>query len=94
MYVDRYRHNCGDPLVLAKHSARAILSTHPVTTSNSEDQADGRKKETIYEDASVVVSIHRLRIVTDHGGGVDLLHHRLWHRAVSSRPSFSFSPWR
>ena len=90
--LDRHRGDRGDPLVLAQHSARPVLSTHPIATcwstaissetSNSADQATANTagEETIGEDVSVVVSIHRLRAISDDGGGVDLLHHRPWHR--------------
>jgi hypothetical protein len=90
--LDRRRCDRGDPLVLAQHSARPVLSTHSIATcwptaispetSNSTDQATASTKdeETIGVDVSVVVSVHRLWSVSDDGSSVDLLHHRSWHR--------------
>jgi hypothetical protein len=45
-------------------------------------------------DVSVVVSVHCIRGVSGDNGGVDLLHHRAWHRVrrreVSEMADVSF----
>jgi hypothetical protein len=90
--IDRHRRDRGDPIVPAEYSAGAVLSAHSISTcpttavttargNLSGDAATDRKDaEARIGNVSVVVSVRCLWSVGDHGGGIDLLRHRSWHR--------------